>query len=190
MIGGGDNCSTAAVGAVDDQWPLCLMLWSSLADRFSPALIREVFVGDGACLCSPTFSNPSMDILKTLGRPWYPSGYDHGDLSVASSSATEDPPCRGGQCTLNLSRLTILPLRAALGEECLNDGCEDEEQMKDRIGRREEEERMTQSPDALIGSINLHMELATKKREVSHLVDEMQRLQSSINNLKEISTSK
>ncbi|GFU34854.1 homeobox protein cut-like, partial [Nephila pilipes] len=62
--------------------------------------------------------------------------------------------------------------------------------MKDRIGRREEEERMTQSPDALIGSINLHMELATKKREVSHLVDEMQRLQSSINNLKEISTSK
>ncbi|KFM81930.1 hypothetical protein X975_11651, partial [Stegodyphus mimosarum] len=43
---------------------------------------------------------------------------------------------------------------------------------------------MTQSPDALIGSINLHMELATKKREVSHLVDEMQRLQSSINNLK------
>ncbi|XP_055946215.1 homeobox protein cut-like isoform X2 [Argiope bruennichi] len=80
--------------------------------------------------------------------------------------------------------------RAALGEECLNDECEDEEQMKDRIGRREEEERMTQSPDTLIGSINLHMELATKKREVSHLVDEMQRLQSSINNLKEISTSK
>ncbi|XP_035223009.1 homeobox protein cut-like isoform X2 [Stegodyphus dumicola] len=80
--------------------------------------------------------------------------------------------------------------RAALGEECLDDEGEDEEQTKDRLGRREEEEQMTQSPDALIGSINLHMELATKKREVSHLVDEMQRLQSSINNLKEMSTSK
>ncbi|XP_071041800.1 homeobox protein cut isoform X1 [Parasteatoda tepidariorum] len=80
--------------------------------------------------------------------------------------------------------------RAALGEECLDDECEDEEKIKDHPGRREEEERMTQSPDTLLGSINLHMELATKKREVSHLVDEMQRLQSSINNLKEISTSK
>ncbi|GIZ03898.1 homeobox protein cut [Caerostris extrusa] len=95
-------------------------------------------------------------------------------------------------CVDNYSCEPLSPSRqrAALGEECLNDECEDEEQMKDRIGRREEEERMTQSPDALIGSINLHMELASKKREVSHLVDEMQRLQSSINNLKEISTSK
>ncbi|KAF8777409.1 Homeobox protein cut like protein [Argiope bruennichi] len=66
--------------------------------------------------------------------------------------------------------------RAALGEECLNDECEDEEQMKDRIGRREEEERMTQSPDTLIGSINLHMELATKKREDRDEKDKSQKL--------------
>ncbi|GBO45884.1 hypothetical protein AVEN_79644-1 [Araneus ventricosus] len=68
--------------------------------------------------------------------------------------------------TVQKSVFRTIQERAALGEECLNDECEDEEQMKDRIGRREEEERMTQSPDTLIGSINLHMELATKKREV------------------------
>ncbi|KAG8196388.1 hypothetical protein JTE90_009603 [Oedothorax gibbosus] len=113
---------------------------------------------------------PRVSVLDNTQNA-YMKRYQRSPMRV-ESSAMSDPTC-------GLHR-------AALGEECLEDDCEDEDQMK---GRREEE-RMTQSPDALIGSINLHMELATKNREVSHLVDEMQRLQSSINNLKEISTSK
>ncbi|GFW93993.1 hypothetical protein TNCV_4813111 [Trichonephila clavipes] len=47
-----------------------------------------------------------------------------GAWSVAGSSSgdTEDPPCRGGRCPLDLSRLNVLPFLWWLGESVSSTG--------------------------------------------------------------------
>ncbi|GFX11401.1 hypothetical protein TNCV_2804621 [Trichonephila clavipes] len=51
-----------------------------------------------------------LNIIEFLMCQWlrFPSGYGHELVAgVSSPGATEDPPCRGAQCTLNLLRLSV-----------------------------------------------------------------------------------